>query len=110
MYIGGEWVAGTGGNSFETLNPGTGQRLATVAAGDAGNIDRAVQSARNAFEKSGWATMPPNDRAVLLHRLADLIEKRAELLSELESLDVGKPRAQALGFDIPHSAKTFRYY
>src|SRR5881396_31216 len=54
--------------------------------------------------------MPANDRAVLLHCLADLIEKRAELLSEIESLDVGKPRAQALGFDIPHSAKTFRYY
>jgi aldehyde dehydrogenase (NAD+) len=47
---------------------------------------------------------------VLLHRLADLIDKRAEILSEIESLDVGKPRAQASAFDIPHSAKTFRYY
>jgi len=110
MYLGGQWTAAAAGKTFETVDPGSGQRLASVAAGDTSDVDRAVQAARHAFEKSGWATMPANDRAVLLHRLADLIEKRAALLSEIESLDVGKPRAQALGFDIPHSAKTFRYY
>jgi aldehyde dehydrogenase (NAD+) len=84
--------------------------LASVAAGNAREVDRAVQSAAKAFTESGWATMPANDRAVMLHRLADLIESNAGVLSELESLDVGKPRAQASAFDIPHSAKTFRYY
>jgi len=110
IYIGGERMAAASGRAFDTLDPGTGERVASVAAGEAGDVDRAVQAARKAFEKSGWATMPANDRAVLLHRLADLVEKRMDLLSEIESLDVGKPRAQALGFDIPHAAKTFRYY
>ncbi|MDQ6631637.1 MAG: aldehyde dehydrogenase family protein, partial [Verrucomicrobiota bacterium] len=51
-----------------------------------------------------------NDRAVILHRLADLIDKNAEILTQIESLDVGKPRGQAAAFDIPHSAQSFRYY
>lgn len=110
MYVGGEWIAAAGGKAFDTVDPGSGKRLASIAAGDGSDIDRAVQAARKAFERSGWAALPANDRAVLLHRLADLIDNRAELLSEIESIDVGKPRAQASAFDIPHSAKTFRYY
>jgi len=110
MYIGGEWISAAAGKTFDTVDPGSGKRLAAVAAGDASDIDRAVQAARKAFEKSGWATLPANDRAVILHRLADLIEKHLDLISELESLDVGKPRAQAAAFDVPHAAKTFRYY
>jgi acyl-CoA reductase-like NAD-dependent aldehyde dehydrogenase len=110
MYIGGQWRAAASGSTFETLDPGRGTVLARVAAADAGDVDDAVQAARTAFEKSAWGTMPANDRAVRLHRLADLIEKNAVFLSELESFDVGKPRGQALAFDIPHAAKTFRYY
>ena len=110
LYIGGEWIAAKSGKTFDTLDPGKGTHLASVAAGEASDVDRAVQAAQRASQKSSWSTMPANDRAVYLHRLADLIEKNATALSQIESLDVGKPRAQALGFDIPHSAKTFRYY
>jgi len=110
LYIGGDWVPAASGKTFDTLDPGKGTRLASVAAGDGSDVDRAVQAARRSFRESGWATMPANDRAVYLHRLADLIDKNASVLSDLESLDVGKPRSQASSFDIPHSAKTFRYY
>jgi acyl-CoA reductase-like NAD-dependent aldehyde dehydrogenase len=110
MYIGGAWTPAASGKTFDTLDPGSGERLATVAAADAADVDRAVQAAQRAFQEGPWATMPANDRAVFLHRLADLIEKRIDVLSEIESLDVGKPRGQASAFDIPHSAKTFRYY
>ena len=109
LYIGGHWSAAGGGKTFETLDPGCGKRLASAAAGDGSDIDRAVQAARKAFQRGGWATLPVNDRAVILHRLADLIEKRVDLISEIESLDVGKPRSQAKA-DVQHSAKTFRYY
>ena len=54
--------------------------------------------------------MPANDRAVILHRLADLITKHQEIIAQIESLDVGKPRSQAAAFDVPHGAQTFRYY
>lgn len=110
LYIGGQWVDAAGGGTFETRDPGTGKLLAKVAAAEKEDVDRAVEAARSAFQSSGWSTMPANDRAVILHRLADLIEKHQDILAQLESLDVGKPLAQATGFDIPHAAKTFRYY
>jgi acyl-CoA reductase-like NAD-dependent aldehyde dehydrogenase len=110
MFVGGQWVEAASGDTFETKDPGNGERIALVAAGDQTDIDRAVQAAREAFNRSGWATMPANDRAVLLHRLADLIDQNADTISEIESIDVGKPLGQAQAFDVPHAAKTFRYY
>jgi len=110
MFIGGKWVTAHDGKTFETRDPGEGKVLADVAAGDVQDVDAAVAAAHEAFRKSGWATMPVNDRAVILHRLADLITKRQEVIAQIESLDVGKPRGQAAGFDVPHTAQTFRYY
>lgn len=110
MFIGGKWVAAQDGKTFETRDPGEGKVLANVAAGDAPDVETAVAAAQVAFRKSGWATMPVNDRTVILHRLADLITKRQEIIAQIESLDVGKPRGQAAGFDVPHAAQTFRYY
>jgi len=110
MYIGGRWTEAINRATFETRDPGNGTVLARVAAGDAADVAAAVAAAQTAFQESGWATMPPNDRAVILHRLADLITKHQDLLAEIESLDVGKPRSQAAAFDVPHAAQTFRYY
>lgn len=110
LFIGGRWVEARSGKTFETLDPGEGKPLATIAAGDAPDVDAAVAAAQTAFRSSGWATMPVNDRAVILHRLADLITQHQEIIAQLESLDVGKPRGQAAGFDVPHAAQTFRYY
>jgi acyl-CoA reductase-like NAD-dependent aldehyde dehydrogenase len=110
LFIGGKWVEAKSGKTFETLDPGEGKVLAKVAAGESADVDAAIASAENAFRKSGWATMPVNDRAVILHRLADLIDQHQEIISQIESLDVGKPRGQAAGFDVPHAAKTLRYY
>jgi acyl-CoA reductase-like NAD-dependent aldehyde dehydrogenase len=110
MYIGGEWVEASGGATFATRDPGTGKVIAKVASGVKSDVDRAVRAAQKVFLHSGWAQMPTNDRAVILHRLADLINNRKDVLAQIESLDVGKPRGQAAGFDIPFSAQAFRYY
>ena len=110
LFIGGRWVESQSGKTFETLDPGEGKVLARIAAGDAADVEAAVAAAHEAFRKSGWATMPVNDRAVILHRLADLITKHQEIIAQIESLDVGKPRSQAAAFDVPHGAQTFRYY
>lgn len=109
MHIAGKWVAAASGQTFDAVDPGTGDVIAKVAAGDARDVDLAVQAARTAFRKSGWATMPPNDRAVILHRLADLIDKNIETVAHIESLDVGKPLPQARG-DIGNVASTLRWY
>jgi len=110
MFIGGRWVEAQSGKTFETLDPGEGRVLAKVSAGDVADVEAAVAAAQVAFRKSGWATMPVSDRAVILHRLADLITKHQEIIAQIESLDVGKPRGQAIAFDVPHAAQTFRYY
>ncbi|MBU6398879.1 MAG: aldehyde dehydrogenase family protein [Verrucomicrobia bacterium] len=110
MFVNGQWCAAAAGATFEVRDPGDGGVIARVAAGDAPDIDRAVKAAQDAFRRSGWATLPANDRAVILHRLADLVDKHRDLLAQIESLDVGKPLPQATGFDIPNVAQTLRYY
>ncbi|UCD30472.1 MAG: aldehyde dehydrogenase family protein [Planctomycetota bacterium] len=110
MYIGGQWLGSADKSTFQTLDPGGGSPLATVAQGKTDDIDKAVAAARDAFRTSGWASMPVNDRAVLLHRLADLVDKHCDELAQLESLDVGKPLACAKTIDIPNVAQTLRWY
>src|SRR5579859_1188925 len=80
MYIGGEWVEASDGATFVTRDPGTGKVIAPVASGEQSDVDDAVKAAQKAFVYGGWAEMPANDRAVILHRLADLIDKRKEVL------------------------------
>ncbi|SHH10963.1 aldehyde dehydrogenase family protein [Cognatishimia maritima] len=110
LAIGGKQVDAKSSGTFRTFDPGTGEPIATLADGGAEDIDIAVKAAREAFNKSGWATMPSKDRAKIINKLADLIERDTAILGELESKDVGKPREQALAFDIPHTVGTFRYY
>src|SRR5512133_2250842 len=81
MFIGGQWVPAADGGTFATLDPGNGSVLAKVAAGKAADVDRAVQAARKAFAKSGWATMPAHERSALLHRLADLVDANQAVLA-----------------------------
>ncbi|MFO1496876.1 MAG: aldehyde dehydrogenase family protein [Verrucomicrobiota bacterium] len=110
MFIGGAWCPAAHDATFETRDPGTGQVLASVAAGSREDVDRAVKAAHEAFRNSGWATMPANDRAVVLHRLADLVDRHREVLAQIESLDVGKPIGNALHADVPNVAQTLRWY
>ena len=110
LFIGGQWVAAKAGGTLETIDPGNGTALARVSAAEAADVDDAVGAARHAFRHSSWATMLSNDRAVILHRLADLVDKHAATLAQIESLDVGKPLAQPSAFDVPNCAQTLRYY
>ena len=61
LFIDGRWVDSASGRTFETPNPATGETLATVAEGDAEDIDRAVRAARTAFEDGPWGRMTPSD-------------------------------------------------
>jgi aldehyde dehydrogenase (NAD+) len=110
MLIGGKWTGAASGKTFPVQDPGDGAMIAHAPEGCAPDIDLAVRAARKAFLHSGWAALPANDRAVLLHRLADLIDRDRDILAQIEALDVGKPIPAAAGFDIPHAAQTLRYY
>jgi phenylacetaldehyde dehydrogenase len=84
--IDGKSVESSSGETFETIDPATGEVLARVARGNAADIDRAVRAARKAFVNPAWRRMNANDRTKLLLRLADLIERDAEELAVLECL------------------------
>ncbi len=109
LYIGGQWVRSTDQKTFRTLDPGSGAVLAEVSSATAEDVNLAVNSARKAFRESGWARMSPNERGVYLHRLADLVDDRRQILAEIESLDVGKPLPQA-SYDVANFVQTMRYY
>jgi aldehyde dehydrogenase (NAD+) len=96
MLIDGQWVDAASGKKFETFNPATGELLATVAEGDAEDINRAVAAARRAFE-GPWSKVKPFERQSLLLKLADLVEKNFEELSQLDTLDMGAPISRTRG-------------
>src|SRR5689334_4196272 len=96
MLIDGQWVDAASGKRFETHNPATGELLATVAEGDAEDINRAVAAARRAFE-GPWSKVKPYERQGLLLKLADLVEKNFEELSQLDTVDMGAPISRTRG-------------
>ena len=109
LFIDGRWVDAASGRTFETPNPATGEALATVAEGDAEDIDRAVRAARRAFEDGPWSRMSPSDRGRVIWRIGDLILEHTDELAQLETLDNGKPFAVAQGADVPLAADLFHY-
>lgn len=109
LLIEGVRVPASSGRSFETLNPATGEVLATVAEADAADVDAAVRSARAAFEGS-WGHMRASERGALMLRLAELIRRNEDELVQLESLDSGKPVSAIRRQDLPAVIDTLTYY
>ena len=107
--IGGQNARSAHGAVLQTRDPGSGRLLAAVCAMQPEDVDAAVRAAAAAFERSGWATMSPADRAVLLHRLADAVESQKAIIAQIESLDAGKVLAQAAS-DVENFVETMRYY
>jgi phenylacetaldehyde dehydrogenase len=109
LLIGGEWVESKSSVRIPVIDPATGAEIASVADANAADVDRAVAAARAAFEAGPWATMLPAAREALLWRLSDLIQKNADELAELESLDNGKTKFMASVVDVPGAVNHFRY-
>ncbi len=108
MFIDGKWVEAASGKTFETINPSTGEVLASVAEGDKEDIDRAVDAARRAFN-GPWSKFKPYDRQNLLLKLADLVEKHFEELAALDTLDMGAPITRTKGGKL-RALGMLRYY
>jgi len=109
----GHWVdgrdAGAPEHELPVIDPATGARIATVAAGTAEDVDRAVRSARAAFADRRWAGLAPARREAVLRRVADLLEEHAEELAALDTLDNGMPLWQARD-GVASSAAHLRYF
>ena len=89
MYINGEWVDSLSGKKIQTLNPENNEVWATVPEANEKDVDKAVQSAQNAFENS-WSILHPRDRAKYLRLIADQLRENAEHLGKVETIDTGK--------------------
>ncbi len=110
LLINNRWVPSESGKTFATVNPATGEDICQIAEADAADVDKAVHAARRAFEHGPWRKLPASERGRMLHRLADLIEKHADELAALESLDNGKPVSIAKAVDVAATVGCFRYF
>jgi aldehyde dehydrogenase (NAD+) len=108
LWIGGEEVPAADGRTFETIDPATGEPICEVAQGGAADAERAAAAAREALD-SGWRDLSPSKRAGQIYAFAEAIKSNLAELSELESLDNGKPVAYAKG-DIAAAVNHVRYY
>ena len=107
QFIDGAWVDSASGETLPVENPANGQVIAHVPASGPADVDRAVQAADRAFQT--WQHTTPQDRSLLLLKLADAIEARADELGRLESVNAGKPVGAAID-EIPVVVDNLRFF
>src|SRR5947209_1688210 len=107
-FINGTWQAPAEGAYFDTTDPSTGEKLATVAQGSAADVDSAVKAARAALP--AWQSFTPHVRARYLYALARQVQKHSRWLAVLETLDNGKPIRESRDIDIPLVARHFYHH
>jgi len=111
LFINNEWVDSQSGKTFATLNPSTGEEICQVQEADKEDVELAVAAARTAFRRgSAWRRMDASKRGVLMHRLADLVQRDRVYIASLETLDNGKPFMAALHQDLGMGLNIIRYY
>ncbi len=108
-FIGGDFVKPVKGRYMTSINPATGEPLTRFAEGTSEDVDKAVKSARKAYEKS-WSKLSGRERGKYIYRLARMIQERSRELAITESLDGGKPIRESRDVDVPLSAAYFFYY
>lgn len=110
MLIGGAWVDAKDGRRIDSRDPATGAVIGTVPRGNKADVDAAVMAARDAYQKGVWRNKTPDERSRILWKIADLLEANIEELSELETLDQGKPLFVGRWAEIPGAIGQFRYF
>ena len=108
LYIHGQYVNATSGKTFDTINPATGQILASVQQAAKADVDAAVKSAQQG--QHVWAAMTAVERARILRRAVDILRERNDELARLETLDTGKAYSETSSVDIVTGADVLEYY
>lgn len=107
-FIDGEYVEDTSGTPFDSIYPATGAVIARLHAATPAIVDKAVASAKRAQRE--WAAMAPSARGRILRKAADLIRERNRALSELETLDTGKPIQETIVADPSSGADSLEFF
>lgn len=109
LYVDGAWRDALGGGTREIRCPADGSPVRTVSEGAAADVDLAVAAARRTFDEGGWSGTPAPERAALLHRVADLLERDADDIARRESLDTGKRLVES-AYDVADVVSVFRHF
>uniref|UniRef100_A0A8P4K7K6 10-formyltetrahydrofolate dehydrogenase n=1 Tax=Dicentrarchus labrax TaxID=13489 RepID=A0A8P4K7K6_DICLA len=109
-FINGQFEDAENGKSYQTINPTDGSVICKVSYASVGDVDRAVEAAKEAYDNGPWGRMNPRDRGSLLYKLADLMEEHQEELATIESIDSGAVYTLALKTHVGMSIQTFRYF
>lgn len=107
-FIGGEWRSPVDGVFFDSFDPATGEKIASVAQASAADVDAAVQAAREAFPK--WQSLTGHARARYLYAMARAVQRHSRRLAVLETIDNGKPIRESRDIDIPLVARHFYHH
>lgn len=110
LFIDGKWTDSLLGETFETINPGTGEVHALVSQGGEEDLNHAVKAARKAFESGPWATMSPSDRGRLLYKAAQKMWENSAFLAEVESKDNGLPINETKHIALPSTIDVLEFY
>jgi betaine-aldehyde dehydrogenase len=110
LWIDGRWVASTGNQTIPVINPVSGETISQSADATAGDVNRAVQAAHEAFTTGPWSQMTPAERSLLLWKLADLLEARSDEFARVESDNTGKPYHKGSLGDVSFSVDNLRFY
>lgn len=110
LYINGKFVDGVKKSTIDVINPTTGKVLTQISEGTEGDVDIAVEAAHKAFETTWGLNCPGERRGELLNKLVQLMEKHADELAALESLDNGKTISWSKTVDVPASITTIKHY
>lgn len=110
IFIDNQYGPSVSGKTIDVYDPRNNQTIAHVSEGDEADINRAVDSAYDAFHDGPWYNdLTPSERGRIIYKFADLIEEHAENLAILEAWDVGKPLAGAK-MEMKVAADGIRYY
>ena len=109
LFIGGKWVKPSSKKYFDTINPATEKVIAKVAEANEKDVNRAVQSARKAYNEV-WSKLSAGERGKYIYRIARLIQERAREFSVIETMDGGKVIRESRDVDVPLAAAHFFYY
>ncbi len=109
LFIDGSWVAASSGERSDVVNPSDGSVVAAVDVASAEDVDAAVAAARRAFDATDWPWRPAAERAALLHRVADILERDVEDIAMAETLNTGKALRETR-WDVSDVVSVFRYY
>ena len=109
-FIGGRFVDAASGQTFDDISPRDGRLIVKIAACDTEDVDRAVRSARAAFDSRAWSQATPRHRKRVMRRLSELLLQNLEEMALLETMDVGKPIRESMRTDIPSAAFTYEWY